>query len=226
MTILAIDTSTDYLSLAILKEGKIIARFHKKAKMRHSVLLVPMIDKLLKNARLKIKNIDCLAISIGPGSFTGLRIGLTVVKGLSYALKKPIVAVPTLDAIAMNAKKFTGIICPVLDARKNKVYACLYKSDAKSIKKISKYLLLPLDDLLKKIERYDKVLFLGDAISTPGVETGFHPGGGSKVYKNWHPKAQTVARLASEYFKQKKFVKAQDLEPMYIYSKECDITGK
>jgi tRNA threonylcarbamoyl adenosine modification protein YeaZ len=215
MKLLAIDTSTDYLSLAILKDDKVLAKFHKKAKMRHSILLMPMIDKLLKKAKLKIKDIDCFAISVGPGSFTGLRIGVTVVKGLAYALKRPVIAIPTLDVIAMNAKSFTGIICPVLDARKSKAYSCIYKFDGKIIKKISKYLLLPLDDLLKKIEKYDKVLFLGDTTLCTFTGAG-----------GWHPRAEIVGRLAMEYFRRKRFVKAQDLEPMYIYSKECDITGR
>lgn len=212
MKLLAIDTSTDYLSLAVIKDGKAIAKFHKKAAMRHSMLLVPMIDKLLKKSKLKVKEIDCFAISIGPGSFTGLRIGVTVVKGLAYALKKPVITVPTLDAIAMNAKKAKGIICVILDARKKKVYASLYRSDGENIKKLSPYLLLPLDDLLKKIRKYDKVLFLGDTEE-------------NKFKKDWHPKAETVGMLASEYFKKKKFTDAADLEPMYIYSRECDITG-
>lgn len=213
MVLLAIDTSTDYLSLAILKDGRLAAKFHKKAHRRHSILLVPMIDKLLKKAKLKIKEIDCFAISVGPGSFTGLRIGVTVVKGLAYALKKKIVAVPTLDVIADNAKSFKGVICPVLDARKNKVYACLYKSDGKTVKKISKYLLLPLEELLKQLSEYDKVTLLGDT-------------GNNNFSKDWHPKAEVVARLGAEYHKDKKFVKAEDLEPLYLYSHECDITGR
>ncbi|MDO8536109.1 MAG: tRNA (adenosine(37)-N6)-threonylcarbamoyltransferase complex dimerization subunit type 1 TsaB [Candidatus Omnitrophota bacterium] len=215
---LAIDTSTDYLSLAILKDGSLVAKFHKKADRRHSILLVPTIDKLLKKAGLKIKDIDCFAISVGPGSFTGLRIGVTVAKGLAYALKKKIAAVPTLDVIADNAKSFKGIVCPVLDARKNKVYACIYKSDGKKIKKISRYLLLPLDELLKKISKYDKVLFLGDY---PTGAVGFHRAGGI----DWHPKAEVVAKLGAEYFRNRKFVKPEDLEPMYLYSRECDIKG-
>jgi len=225
MNILAIDTSTDYLSIAILKDGRTLAKFHKKSDMRHSILLVPMIDKLLKKVHLKLKNIDCFAISVGPGSFTGLRIGVTVVKGFAYALKKKVVAVPTMDAIAMNAKRHKGLICPVLDARKKKVYACLYKSDGKKINKISKYLLLPLDALLKKTQNYDKVLFLGDAISRPGLEINFQPRPVCKADKDWYPKAEIVAQLALKDFKKRKFVKPEDLEPMYIYSKECDITG-
>ncbi|MDP2929839.1 MAG: tRNA (adenosine(37)-N6)-threonylcarbamoyltransferase complex dimerization subunit type 1 TsaB [Candidatus Omnitrophota bacterium] len=241
MIILAIDTSTDYLSLAILKGGKVTAKVHKKADRRHSMLLVPTIEKILKKTKLDIGKIDCFAISIGPGSFTGLRIGVTVIKGLAYALKKPISSVPTLDVIADNAKSFAGILCPVLDARKNKVYACLYKSDGKIIKRISKYLLLPLEELLKILEKYDKVTFLGDVTEdwpafannkkmtkcfgeairrSQSILYTFAGEGG------WHPKAETVARLGLEYFRKKKFVKPEDLEPMYLYSNECDITGK
>jgi len=234
MIILAIDTSTDYLSLAILKAGRILAKFHEKADRKHSMLLVPTIDKLVKKAKLNIGKIDCFAISVGPGSFTGLRIGITVVKGLAYALEKKIVAVPTLDVIADNAKDFKGIICPVLDARKNKVYACLYKSDGKTVKKISRYLLLPVDELLKtlrqaqslhpersrrmkKISKYDNVIFLGDFTMAGPVKINV---------RDWHPRAEIVAQLALEYFKKKKFVEAEDLEPLYLYSHACDITGK
>ena len=218
MNALAIDTSTDYLSLAVMRNGRVAARFHRKAAMAHSRLLVPMIDKVLKKAKLKLKDVGLFCISIGPGSFTGLRIGVTVVKGLSYALKRPIVAVPTLDVIAENAKSFEGVICPVLDARKNKVYACLYKSDGKTIKKISKYLLLSVKDLMEKTAKYDKVLFLGDAMHLLGKPAAKRP--------DWHPKADVVARLGIEEFKKRRTIKAEDLEPMYLYSKECDITGR
>jgi tRNA threonylcarbamoyl adenosine modification protein YeaZ len=212
MKLLAIDTSTDYLSIAVTDGAATLARCHTKADRRHSILLVPTIARLLKKARLKIKDMGCFAVSVGPGSFTGLRIGVTVVKGFAYALKKPIVAVPTLDCIAENAKKENGVICPVLDARKGKVYACIYRSDGKKLKRLSRYLLLPYEELLKKLKRYDKVVFLGDA--------------GNPGFKNWRPRAEVVARLGAELLKQKKTVKAKDLEPMYIYSRECDITGR
>lgn len=215
MNILAIDTSTNYLSIAVLKGVKTVS-FHKDARMRHSILLVPAIAGLLKKAGLKPEDIDYFAVSTGPGSFTGLRIGVTVVKGMAYAMNKRVIAVPTLDVIAGNALSFKGVVCPVLDARKGKVYACIYRSDGKGIKKISKYLLLPMNDLLNKTNKYDKVLFLGD-VPVPGT------GKGKTV--SWHPKAVTVARLAMKDILKKRFVKPEDLEPMYLYSRECDITG-
>ena len=108
----------------------------------------------------------------------------------------------------------------MLDARKNKVYACLYKSDGKTIRRVSKYLLLSVVDLLKKAKamRYN-VLFLGDAI-------GQIFAGDIVRRKDWHPRADTAARLGAEYYRDKKFIKAEDLEPLYLYSRECDITGK
>ena len=218
MTILAIDTSTDYLSLAVMRNGKIIKRFHRKSHMRHSSLLVPMIDKLLKKAKMKLRSIDCFAISIGPGSFTGLRIGVATIKGFAYTLGKPVIAVPTLDAIARNVKNFEGVICPVLDARKNKVYAALYRSDGKNLKLISKYLLLSVNELMEKTARYDKIIFLGDALHLIGKP--------ELKSIDWHPRADTIANLSLEYIRKKKFISAEDLEPMYLYSRECDVTGK
>ena len=217
MILLAIDTSTDYLSIALMRDEKIIGRFHRRSHMRHSSLLVPMIDRLLQRLRLKPDAVGCLAISIGPGSFTGLRIGTVTIKGLSYALNKPIVAIPTFDVIAMNIKKFKGIICPILDARKNKVYACLYRSDGENMKRISKYLLLSAKDLMDKTAGYDKIIFLGDALSLIGKSTH------GEI--DWHPRADVLARLGAKYFKAKKFTSAEDLEPMYLYSRECDIKG-
>ena len=217
MNILAIDTSSDYLSIAVAENYKILSRFHRKAAMAHSRLLVPTIDKVLKKAKIRLEDVGLFCISIGPGSFTGLRIGVTTIKGLSYALKKPISPVPTLDVIARNVKGFEGVICPVLDARKSKVYACLYKSDGKTIKRISEYLLLSVKDLMEKTAKYDKVLFLGDAMHLLGKPSVKKP--------DWHPRADTVARLGLEEFNKGRIVKAEDLEPMYLYSKECDITG-
>jgi len=227
MRILAIDTSTDYLSIAILKDGSIAGRFHKMSAMRHSSMLVPMIDRLLKKAETKIDDIDCFVISAGPGSFTGLRIGVTTIKAMAYALKKPVVAIPTLDIIAANIKNFTGIICPVLDARKGKVYSAIYKSDGKNTRRISKYLLLPAADLLKKVSRYDNIIFTGDAVdlgpSAAPIRRGFRIKFASQI---WHPRAEIAARMAIEHMKKKKFTTPEDLEPLYLYSKECDITGK
>lgn len=222
MKLLAIDTSTDYLSLAVMRGDKALARIYKRAPRSHSSLLMPMIDDILKRSKTALKDLDGFCLSIGPGSFTGLRIGAVTVKGLAFVTKKPIVAVPTLDAIAFNERKFCGIICPVLDARKNKVYAALYRSDGDNVKRISAFLLVEVSDLLKRLKRYDNVLFLGDfaekiARLLPGAKI---------AAKSWQPRPEAVGILGADYFRKRRFVKVEDLEPLYIYSRECDITGK
>lgn len=229
MTILAIDTSTDYLSIALMRDGKIVVRFHRKLRMRHSSMLVPMINKLMKSSRIRLGAVDCFAISVGPGSFTGLRIGVTTVKGLSFALSKPIVAVPTLDVIAKNIRGYEGVVCPVLDARKNKVYACLYRSDGKKMKRISGYMLLPAKDLMEKTARYDKIMYLGNGVHLMerSFERSFssHSQDQTLFRKDWYPRAEVVAMLGGELFKRKKITTAEKLEPLYLYSRECDIKG-
>jgi tRNA threonylcarbamoyladenosine biosynthesis protein TsaB len=219
MKLLSIDTSTDYLSLAVTRGDTVIAKVHRKLPMMHSTLLVPTIASLLKKARLKLADLDALAVSVGPGSFTGLRIGVTTVKALAYAIGKPIVAVPTLDVIAHNALTHAGIICPVLDARKGKVYACVYRSDGKKLKRLSKHLLLPLEELMELLKKYDDIVFLGDMAEKIQVAAT------AKTVSKWHPRAEIVARYGAEHYAKKRFVRAMDLEPMYLYSRECDIKG-
>ncbi|MFA6078322.1 MAG: tRNA (adenosine(37)-N6)-threonylcarbamoyltransferase complex dimerization subunit type 1 TsaB [Candidatus Omnitrophota bacterium] len=218
MKILSIDTSTDYMSLAVMDGEKVLRRFHRKADRNHARLLIPTIESLLKRSRIKLDELDAFCIGVGPGSFTGLRIGVTTIKGLSLATGKPIAAVPTLDAIAYNARNEDAVICPVLDARKKKVYACLYRFIDGKLKRLTKYLLLPAEELVKIAGEYDKVFFLGDALHIIGKHTD------EKI--DWHPRADVLGNMGLEFINKKRCVTPEKLEPMYLYSKECDITGK
>ena len=222
MKLLAVDTSTDYLSIAVMDGVRALARIHRSEPRSHSSLLVPMIDEALGMSKVGLWDLDGFCVSIGPGSFTGLRIGVTTIKGLAIVTEKPIVTVPTLDVIADNAKKFRGIICTVLDARKGKVYACVYGSDGERLKKITRVMLAPVAPLLKLLKRYDEVLFLGDYADRIAPQLA----GAGVMEGPWQPKPETVGMLGIERFKKNRFVKAEDLEPLYVYSKECDVTGR
>ncbi len=226
MKILGIDTSTDFLSVAIVSEDSIVLNLDYLSHRRHSSELIPLINEALKRSSLSLKELDGFAVSIGPGSFTGLRIGVSTIKGLALSSKKPVIAVPTLDVIAQNAAYFPDIICPIIDARKDKIYSALYQSKNNRLKRISKYLLIPLDRLMRKIDRR-RVLFLGDGI---------------KLYKNsiskvspkaefapsplWFPRASVVAQKGLEALAKGRQDNPYDLVPMYLYSRECIITGK
>lgn len=223
MKLLAIDTSTDYLAIAVTDGDRVLARVHRKAPRSHSSLLMPMIAGLLKKARIGLEDLDGFCVGVGPGSFTGLRIGVSTVKGLAFVSGTRIVAVPTFDAIAANARRVRGIVSVVLDARKNKVYGALYRCDGKGgVKKISPYLLVTADELLKRCAKYGTIYFLGDYADRIAPLCD-----GAKIATaRWHPRAEAIASLGRGLFRKGKFVSVEKLEPMYIYSHECDITGR
>ncbi len=172
MKILAIDTSTMLGGVAIMDdEFGLIAEMRLNVKSTHSERLMTSIDSLLKQSGYTIANMDCFAVAIGPGSFTGLRIGLSTVKGFSYATGKPIVSVPTLEAIAENFPFCRYPICTLLDARKKEVYAALFIWKDDGFVRLIDELSIKISDLLEKIETkgkqmgssHKKIIFTGDA---------------------------------------------------------------
>lgn len=223
MKILAIDTSSPKLGLALLSGGKLIARSEVTLERGHAKYLIPSLDKILKKVKLSINKIDALAISIGPGSFTGLRIGVSTVKAIAIAKNKKILAVPSLDVLAYNGLSGKEeYICPVIDARKNKIYAALYRRDKGGLKKQTKDLLISVEDLVKIIKK--PTLFLGDALKVYGQRLN-----GKAVLaeeKLWFPRAKFAAILGEELAKKKKFINPFDLVPLYLHKRDCQIAIK
>ena len=121
MKVLAIDTSGPNCSVAIIDEEKVICDFNLSIGTTHSETLLPMVDEVCKTSKIDLSDVDIFACGIGPGSFTGLRIGIATIKGFALAQNKPVIGVPTLDALANNIAAFDGLICSVLDARNNNV---------------------------------------------------------------------------------------------------------
>ena len=136
MRILAVDTATSVSSVAFLENGKLTAEASSppakpsglivSVKSNHSEAILPLIQSVLDNAQRRFSDVDAIAVSIGPGSFTGLRIGLALVKGIAYDCNLPVVGVSSLEAQAARVAEFSGTICPLLDARKNELYAALF----------------------------------------------------------------------------------------------------
>jgi len=133
MRILGIETSTKTGSVAVVTEQGVVAQYTLNIEVTHSERLMSTVDRVLKDTGLTIADLDGFAVAIGPGSFTGLRIGLATVKGLAFSTNKPVAAVPTLQALAWNLPFATYPICPMLDARKNEVYAGLYKFEGTNL---------------------------------------------------------------------------------------------
>jgi tRNA threonylcarbamoyladenosine biosynthesis protein TsaB len=166
--ILGIDTATSWGSLGLIDDDEVIAEYALFREETHSARLVPAIQALLKEARLDLNEIDGIAVSLGPGSFTGLRVGLSTVKGLALAAEKPVVGVPTLDALASNLPFTPYLICPILDARKGEVYTALYKDEGGGrVERLTSYQVLSPTVLLEQLPSQETV-FLGNGVQVYG----------------------------------------------------------
>jgi len=162
--VLALETSSTVASVALVTENKLMAELVINHKKTHSQMLMPVLENLLDGADLTIKNIDVFAVASGPGSFTGIRIGVATAKALAQALDKPVVGVSSLDGLAFNMLHVTGLICPLIDARNEQVYTCLYRSDGEEIERINDYMAIRVADLLVNLKKYgESIMFCGDA---------------------------------------------------------------
>ena len=149
-------------SIAIITEQQLLAEVTINTKMTHTERLLPVIDQTLRSVSLTIRNIDAIAVASGPGSFTGLRIGVTTAKSLAYSIQKPLVGVPSLDALASQFLYTDLLICPMLDAKKKEVYTAFYRNTGDQVHRISEYAVIAPENVLKAIS--EPTLFLGDAV--------------------------------------------------------------
>ena len=166
MKVLAVDTSSIVAAVAVVEGEKLLGEYILNHKRMHSQKLMPLIIELMHSLELKPQDIDAYAASTGPGSFTGLRIGITTIKALAYAAGKPVISVPTLDALAFNVYFHAGaIICPMMDARNNQVYTALYRREGGRLARLTEYMGIKVDKLLEIVRNTNHdVIFLGDAV--------------------------------------------------------------
>lgn len=169
MKILAIESSSLVASAAIVEDDILVAEYTVNYKVTHSQTLLPMIDEIIRMTQTDKKSIDAIAVSGGPGSYTGLRIGSATAKGLGMALDIPLIHVPTLKAMAYNAYGYGGIICPIMDARRSQVYTGIYEFEGGVFNTLWDDCAVSFDELLEKLEelavkRNKKIIFIGDGI--------------------------------------------------------------
>lgn len=175
MKLIGIDSSGLVASVAIMEDDKLVAEYTVNNKKTHSQTLLPMLEEIVQSTGLDMKEIDAIAIAAGPGSFTGLRIGSATAKGLGLALKKPIVSVSTVDALAYNMYGTDCLVCPIMDARRNQVYTGIYEfvkeeDDSSAfckyqLKVIKEACAVPIEEIAQALnETGRKVIFLGDGV--------------------------------------------------------------
>lgn len=165
MNILAIETSSLVASAAIVSDDIMIAEYTMNYKKTHSQTLLPMIDEICRMTEYDINNIDYIAVSAGPGSFTGLRIGSATAKGLGLALDKPLVHVPTVEAMAYNIYDTSSLICPIMDARRNQVYTGIYRNNKGNVETVREQCAISVDELIASLNSLkNEVIFMGDGV--------------------------------------------------------------
>lgn len=170
MKVLAIESSAVAASIAVAEDDKLLCEYTTNYKKTHSQTLMPMIEEVTNMINLDLSELDIIAVSKGPGSFTGLRIGVATAKGLAHTLEIPIVGVPTLDALAYNIACTDKIICPLMDARRSQVYTGLYSYDDNIFNTVLPSTVVPVEDIFEEIKKLNReVIFLGDGVA-PNID--------------------------------------------------------
>ena len=225
MKILGIDSSGLVASAAIADEKNIIAEFTVNNKQTHSQTLLPMIEKVVDMSGIELEQLDAIAIAAGPGSFTGPRIGSATAKGIGLALKKPVVSVPTLEGLAYRVSVFDGIICPIMDARRNQVYTGIYKMDKGNLVCLSEQKAVDIHEIIEELEKYDeKVIFLGDGVEVQRetIEKEFKKEYCFAPIHLSKQSAAAVAVLGDIYFNQGKAEDAAEHKPIYLRKSQAE----
>lgn len=163
MKVLAIDTSTVIATCAVMEDENMLGEYSLNQNMSHSENLVPMIKEVLDSLKLQVKDIDLYGVAVGPGSFTGLRIGIATVKAFAHVYNKPIVGISTLEALAFNLS-FNGLIVPMIDARRNRVYTGIYRWERDRLINIMEPTVMNIDNLLEILPKEEDIMVNGNAI--------------------------------------------------------------
>lgn len=218
MKILAIDTSATAASVAICEENKLIGEFFINTALTHSQTLMPMTEQLLKSTGLSLNDIDAFAINAGPGSFTGVRIGVSAVKGLCFANNLPCISVSTLQSMAYNMLGSECIVCAVMDARCSQVYNAMFKVKGNTVERLTDDRAISLSELKLKIERYsEKIVLVGDGaeITEHFLNKEFDNVELASI-SNRAQKASSTAIAGFEKLKSGETMSCEQLMPVYL----------
>jgi len=224
MRILALESSAKAASAAIVNDGSLEAYAFQNTGLTHSRTLMPMVRDMLKNAGIALGNVDLIAAATGPGSFTGIRIGASAAKGIAWAASKPCIGVSTLDAMARGIMHMSGLICCVMDARRDELYNALFESDGTSLNRVCADRAVSVDKLAEELERANKhAVLIGD-----GAKISFErlrercPGLIMAPPHLLHQNAWGVAKAAEAAVKENNPTGLSSLNPVYIRMSQAE----
>ncbi|MGI6659150.1 MAG: tRNA (adenosine(37)-N6)-threonylcarbamoyltransferase complex dimerization subunit type 1 TsaB [Dethiobacteraceae bacterium] len=225
MKIMGIDTATLVCSVAVVSAEKTLAEYTQQVKKTHSERLLPLIDTLLRDIGLQPQDLSGIAVAGGPGSFTGLRIGMVTAKALGQALAIPLCSVSTLAALAAQHPLFPGVICPILDARREQVYNALFAAGT-PMTRLTADRALPVAELVAELKKQTKpVLFVGDAVPVyrPLLSEVLAERACFMPPESAICRAASVARLGLAQFRAGEGQSWRDLRPSYIRRSEAEV---
>lgn len=224
MKVLGIDTSTPCGSVGLIDEDRVLADRLLNIPVTHSERLLSSVEGVLREAEYSLGDVDGWALSLGPGSFTGLRIGVSAVKGLAFATGKPVAGTPTLDVLAFQISPTPYLICPVLDARKEEVYTALYRyGDGNRPRPVSPYQACRPEELVRQI--HEKTIFVGDGIKTYGdFLRNQLPSLAVFPISSLHlPYGSTIARLGLDLLRRGESLDLATFTPIYVRPSEAEL---
>ncbi len=223
MRVLGIDTSTKYAGVAIVEDGVVLAQSILQFMASHSEKLLPEISHLLEIMKIPLETIDYYAVTVGPGSFTGLRVSVSTVKGLSFVTRKKVIPLSTLEVIARGLAFVDYPICPILDARKKEVYSALFRWEKDELIRLKEDSVLKLEALNGWLN--ERTIFVGDGLNIYSEKLTQMFGEKAIFVKSSYsiPSPAIVAIMGEEKAKEGKFISARDLQPIYMRKSEAEI---
>lgn len=225
MNVLGIDSSGLTASAAIVSGDILAAEFTVNNGQTHSQTLLPMIDQVVKMSGIALEQLDGIAVAAGPGSFTGLRIGASTAKGMALALDKPVISVSSLEGLAYRVAGCDGIICPLMDARRNQVYTGVYRMSDGRLECLVEQAALDIREIIERVNEFrQKVIFLGDGVPVHRitleeeitVSYQFAP-----LHLN-RQSAASVAALGAVYMAEGRIENARDHRPVYLRQSQAE----
>ncbi len=222
MKILAIDSTAEVSAVAVCQDKRLLAEVTVNTGNTHSRTLLPAVEQALRMAELSVNDIDVFACSTGPGSFTGVRIGVATVKGIAYGKNKPCISVSTLDALAYNIIYADGIICPVMNARRSQVYNALYRCKDGTLTRLCPDRAIAISELDCELAELNEPIYLcGDGYGI--TEKGFEKNKVSFVPERYrYQSAYSVAQIALEKYGKGEYLSDAELVPIYLRPSQAE----
>lgn len=221
--ILSVDTTSFAGSVALLEGEKLVAEINSYSFMTHSERLLPSIDLMLKTKGLQIKDIYGYALAVGPGSFTGIRIGISTVKSFAYVTKKPVAPVSSLEALALKLKNpYIHLLCPLIDAKKGEIYAALYEQEGMNLKEIIPQSCTAPDPFLSALPSNRLIYFIGSGCQPYKKKIFKYIKDKARFSKRSLFTAPEVGQLGHKILKQKKAIDFRELKPLYLRKSQAE----